>query len=73
MKEIINNLRALVTPFKVHVLRTAKAWIAAGMTALVAWLSTVGVQVPNEVEQTGVVFVTALVAWFVAWLIPNRK
>lgn len=67
------NIGQFLLPLRAHVLRTAKAWIAAGVTALVAWLSTVGVEVPSEVETTGVIFVSALVAWFVTWLIPNKK
>ena len=54
------------------VLPNAKAWVSAGVTALVAWLGERGVLVPEDVYEAVIVILVAVVAYAATWFTRNK-
>ena len=50
-----------------------KAIVAFAITAIVSYLSKKGLAVDIELQQSAQVFLEALIAGVLVWLLPNKK
>ena len=69
----MDKLKVLLYLVVDFVLPKSKAFIAFGVTALVSFLASKGVEVDGQSAEAGVLFLSGLVTALCVYLVPNRE
>ncbi len=73
MKKALELIKQVLRTFKVSILKTAKAWVALGVTWGVLQLASKGIIIPEDVSDALTFAVIGVITALFVFFIPNRQ